>query len=480
MSDIKRYSKLEHIENNPKNLKIDFDEFSQINIKAKEIYNCTLTGRFSNTKGIFHGNIVLCYLKNFISDNSDLGMVDWKDANFRDCEFLSSSFDYGAFINCHVSNCIFDNCHFKNVSITGTVFWETHFLNCDLSHMVIENCYFYNCKFEFCKTSNKMLEQCLCIDSIFNNTDIQLDTIIENLGIERKYLISSNIRDKSVDEQYKILTIENLQNLCSSDENDLQNIFKFRIEFFLKPEVVSEGSILFDSVFKVNEWLPLCKSQLTFLNMFKLFHDLLIVLFERNNLPLFAIYKFRELTQWLSEKSEIKNNFELYPAIIGYDVGLTRILSQANKLIEECYKVGTNKLILLVEGPLHKKYYYTVMKKFIKGNFQILKIVKQNSPNLIEIVAVAGVILQIIGLFITTRVKVELPKKEKKRKKSIKIKKREEFKSPYNLIEFEDKNNDILKMYFNQSTISHIIFSKHSTKDFGEMRKILINIIEYS
>lgn len=478
MDSIKKFSDLEHIENNPKDVVIDFDKFPKININAKEIYNSRITGCFSDSKGTFHGNIVLSSLNKFVSQKTNLSRVDWKDSNLRDCRFIATSFDFGAFINCHVSNCHFQYCHYENVSITGTTLYEVEFLNCDLSQMVIENCYFYCCKFTNCKTSNKVFEQCLLIDCIFVNTDIQLDTIIENFGLEKVQFINSNIRDKSTDENYTLLEIKDLQNICLKNKT-LQNIYKFKVEFFLKPEIIVEGSVLFDSIFRVSEWLVLCKSKTTFLNMFKLFHDFFIILFERNELPLFAIHKFKELIIWLSDKPEIKNNYELYPAIIGYDIGLSRLLSQSNQIIEGYQKHIEDKLTLLVEGPLSSDYYYNILTPFINGSFKITKIVKQNSPNLMDIVAVSTVIIQIIALFINTRVKVELvnnKNNKRKSKRKSKNKKFDEAITVYNIIDHAESSSDILKKYYTNPPVSYFVFNNYSSKDFGKIRKIIKNI----
>lgn len=479
MSDIIKYSKLENVENYPRDIKINFNEFSKVNIKVKEIYNCEITGNYSNDKGEFHGNIVLSYLSKFISKNTDFRYVDWKDSNLRNCQFYSNSLNNGAIINCHVANCFFEKCTYKNVSITGTIFFETDFSNCDFSNIIIENCYFYNCKFYDCITSNKIFEQCLFMGCEFNKTNIQLETIIENLGIEKNQLKKSKIRDKPSEENFNFLSLKDLMNLCDEKNKSLQNIFKFKVEYFLNPKIIIDGSALFDTIFNLNEWLPLCKAQSTFLNMFKLFHDFIIILFEHNKLPIFVIYKFKELTKWLSELPQIKNRFELYPTLIGYDIGLSRILSQINNVIGK-YNAD-KKLVLLVNGPLYMDYYYDKFSKFIVGDYKILKIIKQNSPNLMEIVAISSVIIQIVALFITTRVKVELKdKKVKQKEKRNKRKKNIEGidVSPYNISNVSVKNEDILKMYFAQSSFPQFEFSKISSQEFGKIRKIIISIYE--
>lgn len=482
MNGIKKYSRLEHIELNPRDIKIDFDEFSKVNILVKEIYNCEITGTFTKDKGVFHGNIVMSYLRNFSSKSSDFSRVDWKDSNIRNSNFVATSFDFGAIINCHIAGCTFHRCHYENVSITGSDFFETVFIDCDLSHMVIENCNFYKCKFVGCKSSNKLFEQCLLINCFFKTTDIQLNTITENFGIVLRQVVNSNIRDAALDEKYKFLTLQELHNLCDLQKESLQNIFKFKIEYFLKPTITLNGSPLFDKIFDLKEWLPLCKARATFLNLFKLFHDFIVILFEQNKLSLYAIFKLRELTKTLCTIPQIKNDHEFYPALIGYDISLSRILSQVNKIVDNYERIEPNKIVLLVRGPLNSDYYYNVLRKFVVGDFKISKLIKQNSPNLLEIVAMSSVIVQIVSLFVTTRVKVELADKWLKRigavRKTQKVKTNFQSNKLYQFIDSEDDSNDLLKMYFTSKQIHRVRITDHSSKDFGKIRRIIIDIHE--
>jgi len=476
MSNIKKYSPIEHIQNDPRNVEINFDNYSKIDINAKEIYNCKISGEYNSDKGTISSNFVFCAFSNFLSINSDFKRIDWKDSNIRETQFINNKFDNSAIINCFFSQCYLEACSFGDVSITGTQFSETEFYACDLSNIIVENCYFYNCKFVDCISNNKIFEHSLLIDSTFQNTNLQLETITENFGLEVKQIFDSEIKDRTTNERYKILKTNDLQFLLGEKSKTLQTISQFKIEYFLKPEVITEGSYFLDEIFTSKEWLSLCKVKSTFLNSFKLFHDFLLVLFERNILPLFVLYKLKDLTKWLSDMPQIKNSFELYPVLIGYDIGLSRILSQANNLIEEYSSNIKNVLILLVNGPLEKQYYSNILHKFIKDDFKIVKVVKQNSPNLMEIVSVTAVLVQIIALFMTTRVKVELKGKKQKRKGD--LKKNKENTSPYNIIEFGGKNEDIMKMYFTQSVTPQITFSEYSSKDLGKVRKIIIDVYE--
>ena len=469
--------KSEYVKNNPRDLTINFDEYDIINIKGKEIYNCKMSGYFSKIKGEFHNNVVLSSLTNFISDYSDFNHVDWKDSNLRKCSFHSSIFDFGAFINCHIAKCNFKKCRYSNVSVTGTIFYETEFYECDLSNMILENCYFYNCSFYKCKTSNKLFEQCLFVDCYFNKTNIQIDTITENIGIEKSNIKNSKIRSYSIDGNYKFLNKSDLHSLCCESDKTFQNIFKFKIEYFLNPKILLTGSKLFDVIFDIKEWLPICKVQTTFLNLFKLFHDFLVILFEQNKLPVFAIYKFKELTHSLSEAPFIKNRFELYPVLIGYDISISRILGPINILIEG-YK-EENCIKLLVEGPLNHEYYYNKFRKFINGNFEILRVQKQNSPNLMEIISISSVIIQIVALFVTTRVKIELKRKDENNvTKKCEIRIKNDI-SVYSLdsIENTNKNNEgIVKYYFTQSSLPQYKLSYLNSRELGNIRKIIVDI----
>jgi len=478
MNEIKLFTGLDQIEQSPRNIKINFDAFSKINIRVKEIYNCEITGTVSKEKMVFHGNVVMSYLKDFKSQYADWDRVDWKDSNLRNSRFIQTSFDYGAFINCHIAGCVFDHCHYANVSITGTVFFETQFINCDLSHMVIENCNFYNCKFLNCTTSNKLFEQCLIIGCSFDETDIQLQTITENFGIEKKHLKNSKIRNAALDEKFRFLAYQDLLDLILIKNESIQNIFKFKVEYFLKPNIRLNGSILFDKAFDLNEWVPLCKARSTFLNSFKLFHDFIIIMFEQNNIPLYAIYKLRELTKTLSNLPVIQNDHEFYPSLIGYDISLSRILSQANKIVYDYEERNDKKISLLVNGPLDSIFYSRILEKFIEGDFRITKVIKQNSPNLLEIVAISSVIVQIVSLFVTTRVKVELTDKLLKKITKTRQKSNSTFQPEisYNLINMENEKDDLLKLYFTGKQINRISINEHSSKEFGKVRRIIVDI----
>jgi uncharacterized protein YjbI with pentapeptide repeats len=295
MSGIKKYDKLQHIETNPRNIRIDFDEFKKIEIKAKEINNCEITGTYRNTSGIFHGNVVMSNLVGFNAENADLENIDWKDSNFRDCRFLDTSFDISAVINCQFSSCKFQRCHFSEAAITGSTFYEAIFLDCDLRNIVMENCRFFNCSFLKCRTTNKVFEHCLMFDSKFENTDIQLQTITENFGIEASQLKHSDIRSAALDENFEILYENDLRSLISKSDQ-LHDFYKFKIEYFLNPEITIVGSNLFDKIFKIKEWVPLCKAQATFINMFRSFHDFFLILFEQNKALLLVIYRLKTLT----------------------------------------------------------------------------------------------------------------------------------------------------------------------------------------
>jgi uncharacterized protein YjbI with pentapeptide repeats len=484
MNDLKKYSRLENIEINPRNVKIDFDEFPSIKIIGKEIYNCEISGTFRKTSERFRGNVVMSSVINFTTDNADLNNVDWKDSNFRNCRFEKTSLDLSAIINCHFAKCKLIECHFDDMAITGSEFYDVEFYNCNLSNIVIESCRFFNCQFHRCKSSNKIFEHCLLFDCSFNNTDIQLQTIIENFGLEKKQTIHCNIRSASCDEEFTFLSESDLQKLYSVEENSILDFYKFKIEYFLNPEITIEGSDSLDNVFNIEEWLPLCKARTTFINMFKSFHDFILILFEQNKTLLLCIYKLKYLTKRISDQDAIKSNFELYPVIMGYDIALARILSQANLILQDTNERVNKSITLLVEGPLDKDFYYNSLRSCIKGNFNIKYIKKQNSPNIMEIAAISSVIVQIIGLFVVTRVKLEFANRKVKKNTKHHIKKIQQKKEiALNLYELsrhseEWDNNDLLQQYFSNSLTFNIEFQKFKTSEAGKVRKIIIDIYD--
>jgi hypothetical protein len=166
----------------------------------------------------------------------------------------------------------------------------------------------------------------------------------------------------------------------------------------------------------------------------------------------------------------------------GYDLGLTRIISQADFTMISLGKKISNSISLLVEGPLDKEFYYKNIGECIKGTFEITQIKKQNSPNILEIAAVSGVIMQIIALFVVTRVKVEFAGKKhdkgRKKKKGEVTPKVQHNINPYQLFPSNSQSSeqDIFQLYLSTSRSVQMQYFEISSIEAGKIRHIIIDI----
>lgn len=462
MEELDKFSFINNVESDPRNKEIDLDLFPNLKIKFKEIYNCFIKGTYNgNLQG---NNVVMTTLQNFLVTNFSLEAIDWKDSTLKDCKFSNVSFDNSAVINCDFLDSIFERCHFKYCSNTGSSYRNTVFIDCDLSMMVIENAHFYNCSFINCITSNKLFEHSLIIDCDFKNMDIQLHTITENFGITNENLFNCNIRKYGIKEKHETLNNKNIEDMLTDLE--FESIFKFKLEHFLNPSNILNGSPLFDDIFKIEKWLYLCKSQTTFLNLYKLLYDFLIISFNKNNTPLFTLIKFQYLTEMLCNSETVSNNYEIYPILIGYNISLSRIIGQYIHIIDDYVsKVkkddGCIPVTMLVEGPLDKHFYYKEIKQYVP-NVQIVNVKKQNSPNWLDVIfitcnsvgAIASLI-SFISLFIKTRTQSE------NKKISIRLKGENNIVLISNEGNKSKPNNDSINIYNESSNDSKMIITKY-------------------
>lgn len=398
---------LKEIVDNPSEKEINFNQIDELEISTKDLYRCLLKGSFKGTHKLPHCNIVLSRVESFKTRHADFGYIDFKDSFIIESEFANTSFDYGAIINCRFTASVFDASHFKNVSITGTKFFDTIFKNCNLSNMVIESCEFHNCRFINCVTSNKLIELSFLYNCTFEKTNIQIETITHNFGIEIGSMIDSKIRDDLKTADYKIIEVDRLNQ--EYNKNNLSSeIEKFRINFFFESTILVDGSPNLDDTFKIENWIKLCQIPVTLINLLDLYYTFIIKFYEQNRAIFLLILKFHDLTNRLC--NEFENEPEIYQKVIGIHMALSRYIEPFLLLTIKTTEALDQPLALLVEGPLKKEFYLKKLDHvFSNNNIAILKIKKHNSPNELFIGwSQYQDVIPLVALFFATRIKVEL------------------------------------------------------------------------
>ncbi len=388
---------------NPVDLTLNFSEMEVFTTKSQEIRRSLLTGRHTTRHQLRPANIVLSAIRDFESDAGLFEYVDFKDSFAERAVFRGCSFDFAAIINCDFENVEFENCHFHNVSITGSNFHNVVFKNCALDHMVIELCKFFYCKFVDCTTSNKLFDFCLFADPVFHGTDLQIQTLIGNFGLNKEALTNGGIRDKSIDEEFRLLGTQNIASYPASTP-----IEAFKISYFLDHQATLAGSDVFEATFALDSWIGTAKIPLTFTNLLSLFMDFLLALYDSGEVTVFPILKLHSLTGALVEQVSIPA--AAMAPIYGVHMTLARVVEGYLTAVTSTIQSLGNAASILVTGPLDPGYYVTNYPYiFAQPGIVIVSIKKHNSPNEMFLTwdTVANMV-PFIALFMASRFKVEI------------------------------------------------------------------------
>ena len=357
------------------NLELNFSEISELVVNTHEIKNSFLTGKHGANHTLKPANIVLSKIAEFKSKNGDFGYVDFKDSFITESVFENSSFDYGAIINSQFENVSFINCTFKNVSITEVEFDNVQFLNCNLSHMVIESCNFNSCTFRNNITSNKLFELCGFFDTRFVSTEIQIQTLLSNFGLNKHCFEDLKIRNQSTKFDFEYLSSSQIKSTKT-----ITILEAFKLEYFYSPESLQSGSDLFEKTFEIDSWINTARIPKTFTNLLSLYQEFLLYHYELEKLNILPLIKLHSLTDQLINKSFL--NSTIVKDVYGVHLTLAKIVEVYLHALSFEVSRAQNPLVLIVNGPLDKEYYKNNLPLiFNREGIEITKIVKHNSPN---------------------------------------------------------------------------------------------------
>lgn len=382
---------------------LNFSELKSFSTNSQEIRNSVLTGKHTKQHKLRPANIVLSTIRDLESDSGSFSYVDCKDSHFQSSRFEGCCFDFAALINCEFRNCIFSNCTFHNVSITSVEFFSVEFRDCALDHMVIEDCRFWNCIFSNCTTSNKLFEFCLLADCIFENVDLQIQTLIGNFGISHNNLVDCRIRDSSTGERFNYMSGKNIEAVaCSTD------IEAFKIGYFLNPKIALEGSEEIDRIFEPEAWLGTAKIPLTFANLIHLTKEFLFYLYDKEHCFYHSLIRFHSLTGLLVKSDRLSENAQI--TVYGVHIALAKTVEQFIDRVISTAKRARNPLRLQVLGPVDRHHYlneYPYVFDF--PGLTITNVRKMNSPNELMLGwSQYTHLLPVIALFLASRLKFEL------------------------------------------------------------------------
>ena len=141
----------------------------------QEIRNAEITGLLQRMRTAPACNIIESILAGFTAESVDFTRCDFKDDVFRDSQFSNCVFTSTSMLFNAVSHSTFENCSFHDTVVQDCEFDEVIFRECDLSHILVKASRFSRCEFRDCVTSNKVFEMCRFGDCHFINTELQID-----------------------------------------------------------------------------------------------------------------------------------------------------------------------------------------------------------------------------------------------------------------------------------------------------------------
>jgi uncharacterized protein YjbI with pentapeptide repeats len=357
---------------------IHFSPKTKFVFKEKNISNMHLTGHMEKTHRVNRANIISSFIDNLLATEVDFNNSDIKDSRFIGSEFTNCNFNNASHNNNWIKDSRFSECTFNQTSVTLSDFSGCSFINCDFSNVIISDSRFISCTFISCTTSNKMIESSLLFDCGFQSMTLESETILSNFGLSKAHLLKCKIRDENA-------TLPPKKAVLNILRNETNTIQRFKLEYFLSPEIIREVSEKLESLFNVEDWLDLCRNPNRFRLHIEKLHEFLLYQFDGNNLRLRTLVQLLNTSSALSDAiSKMENLVDLQRTVDGVFLTIERIVEQymnrAQALLLKFEEDGYCRI--LVEGPLDKTYYEFELKELLKVSpVRLGKIIKHNSPN---------------------------------------------------------------------------------------------------
>ena len=224
--------------------------------------------------------------------------------NLQACDIIDCSLENVVFNNCnmtgaHINSSVIKNCEFLSCinSLTNfnkSDFYNVKFINCDFSRLLIKDCKFYNCEFVNCITTNKIFESCILFNSIFEDMEIQVQTVFDNMGITNSKFINVLCRTARVTEEFEYINIEDIGEYSTNSFHELNTLYFLDAsseKWYERLYMLLESDIFYSRK-KTSE------SLMSFLEKLS---EFLILLYENNIICLHPIMKFHYLTYLWTE-----------------------------------------------------------------------------------------------------------------------------------------------------------------------------------
>lgn len=375
-----------------------------------EFQDTVLTGAMHDCGVAGPCNVVRSVLDGVEANRIQFERCDFKDTSIRDSVFKDSALGHSSWLYNSVNNTRFERCSFTDMSLQNSDFQDTVFEGCDLRNIIIKACRFDRCEFIDCTTNNKVFETTRFSECVFRDTQLQIESILENFGLSRSQYEGS-VRSGRADRSFKLLSDQDLR--AWGTKRSIHPLGAVSIQYFLS-ETLLTGSPALDRAADLKLWMPSFRTANSFTATLDHWIEFLLWLFERNQASMHTLLAFHSMTDQLIRLLEAHASTQqgALGRLSGAHLSLARAIDVYLELLEACLSAFPTEVTLLVEGHGTPAYYYdTLGPMFERSGAQITRVVPHNSPwDLTISFGPASSALLFMAFFLATRTSFELTK----------------------------------------------------------------------
>lgn len=395
-----------------KNEEFIFNEDLKLDIRFSDFVSSTISGKLNRSGAIKNKNFLSCKLQNLTFTMEDLSSCDFLDTSvwnsiFDGCELKGAHFN-----TCFIVDTTFNDCLMEWTNHNKTIFRDCVFINCVFSNILIKNCEFYNCKFYSGTSSNKLFESCKLIDCMFEGIDLQIQTILDNVGLKSDQCKNLCFRSARMRDEHIVYQINEISSYEIEQDADL--LKRFSIQYFINGIDLEAYEIIFDIADKV-EWLMHHVTS-TLISRTQNFIGFILHLYECKSLILLPILKlkdlFSEIVSSVDSRSIPLENKSVYDAFSSLSLTLSRYVdSFLRELNHAVYiQANINEVSLEGYGPVDRDFFSKILSPYVSnGLIEVSEVKPKNSP--VEVVLLlksAMSIWVVLAAVLSTRVKYEV------------------------------------------------------------------------
>lgn len=351
-------------------------------------------------------NIIESHVNTLHTNSVNFSGCDFKDSTFTVCSFDDTKFVNSGIVQNTLTDCVFTGSDFHNTVIQSCEFYNVEFRNCDFTNLLIKDCLFAGCRFIDCRTMNKLFEMCLLQKCNFERTQLQIQTVTENLGL-RKSEIKGELRSDRLDHVHYQMGIDKLQCEYSSATDPFARLGLY---YYLKEDLLS-GSSEIDAILDVSFWQQIQSTIGSFSTLLTRLCDFLLYLHEQDEIAYLPLIQTYHLTGVLA--SSVGTDVHIRQAefaIYGTFLSIARRMEPFRNVMQCIVDSGETNWTFLVVGKYPESFYQSELKDlFDRGDPKIVSLVPHNSPwEMALSFADKSSIAAFMALFLATRTRLEL------------------------------------------------------------------------